>query len=153
MPYISSKWERIHERRYKKMTESVIGGLVKSFLLEKADGNWHEEKVRQAKGHRHGPDLVIVGGSHNGERFVIECKGRSYAKSADSINKEGWLNAVGQLVTRMDTERHTKRRNKRADQSRLTLWAWAVLGRGEGCLTPHSQTNRQCDEPVCLLRI
>ena len=44
MPYISSKWERIHERRYKKMTESVIVGLVKSFLLEKADGNWHEER-------------------------------------------------------------------------------------------------------------
>ena len=89
----------------KKMTESVIVELVKSFLLEKVDGNWHEEKVRQAKGHSHGADLVMVGGSHNGERFIIECKGRSYAKSANSINKEGWLNAVGQLVTRMDTER------------------------------------------------
>ena len=30
----------------KKMTESVIVELVKSFLLEKVDGNWHEEKVR-----------------------------------------------------------------------------------------------------------
>ena len=43
----------------KKMTESVIVELVKSFLLEKVDGNWHEEKVRQAKGHSHGADLVI----------------------------------------------------------------------------------------------
>ena len=36
----------------KKMTESVIVELVKSFLLKKVDGNWHEEKVRQAKGHK-----------------------------------------------------------------------------------------------------
>jgi len=47
----------------------------------------------------------MVGGKSNGERFFIECKGKSYAKSADSINKEGWLNALGQIITRMDSKR------------------------------------------------
>ena len=55
--------------------------------------------------HGHGADIVMTGGSKNGERFIIECKGKSYAKSARSINKEGWLNALGQIITRMNTKR------------------------------------------------
>ena len=47
----------------------------------------------------------MTGGSKIGERFIIECKGKSYAKSARSINKEGWLNALGQIITRMNTKR------------------------------------------------
>ena len=47
----------------------------------------------------------MKGGKGNGEYFFIECKGKSYAKSAKSANKEGWLNALGQLVTRMEAER------------------------------------------------
>ncbi|MCR5664327.1 MAG: hypothetical protein K6G17_05520 [Oscillospiraceae bacterium] len=88
-----------------KLTEEIIVELVKTFLITKPDGNWHEEKVKQASGHDHGPDLVLVGGKRNSERFIVECKGKSYAKSAISINKEGWLNALGQLVTRMSTAR------------------------------------------------
>lgn len=88
-----------------KMTEAKIVELIKIFLINKTDGNWHEEKVRQMTGHDHGPDLVLVGGNRNSERFIVECKGRSYAKSANSVNKEGWLNALGQLVTRMSTAR------------------------------------------------
>lgn len=88
-----------------KLTEAKIAERVKAFLVSKPDGNWHEDKVRQASGHSHGPDLVLVGGRRSSERFVIECKGKSYAKSANAINKEGWLNALGQLVTRMNTAR------------------------------------------------
>ena len=44
---------------------------------------------------------------YNSQKFVIECKGKSYAKSANSINKEGWLNALGQLVTRMNVKRYS----------------------------------------------
>ena len=88
-----------------KMTEAKVVELIKIFLINKTDGNWHEEKVKQTTGHDHGPDLVLVGGNRNSERFIVECKGRSYAKSANSVNKEGWLNALGQLVTRMSTAR------------------------------------------------
>ena len=91
-----------------KLTEAKIVSLVKDFLINKPDGNWHEEKVQEGSGHSHGPDLVLVGGKRNSERFIIECKGKSYAKSANSINKEGWLNALGQLVTRMNTARTIK---------------------------------------------
>lgn len=88
-----------------KLTEAVVAKNIKEFLVNKPNGNWHEDKIRQAKGHSHGPDLILVGGKRNSEYFIIECKGRSYAKSANSVNKEGWLNALGQLITRMDTER------------------------------------------------
>ena len=40
----------------------------------------------------------MTSGSKNSERFIVECKGKSYAKSARSINKEGWLNALGQII-------------------------------------------------------
>ncbi|MEQ2657729.1 hypothetical protein AAAT68_12790 [Lawsonibacter asaccharolyticus] len=88
-----------------KLTETTIVRRVKEFLINKSDGNWHEEKVQESQLHGHGPDLILVGGKRNSEYFIIECKGKSYAASAESVNKEGWLNALGQLVTRMETER------------------------------------------------
>lgn len=88
-----------------KLSEQAVIEYVKTFLLNKPDGNWHENKVRETLGHKHGPDLILIGGKRNSEYFTIECKGKSYAKAANSINKEGWLNALGQLITRMNTER------------------------------------------------
>lgn len=88
-----------------KITETYIVERIKDFLINKENGNWHEEKSKICSLHGHGPDIVMTGGSKNGERFIIECKGKSYAKSADSINREGWLNALGQLITRMNTNR------------------------------------------------
>ena len=91
-----------------KLTENKIIDCVKEYLVNKPDGNWHVEMIKEKRGRQHGPDMVLTGGSRNGERFVIECKGRSNAKSANSINKEGWLNALGQLITRMNTARTIK---------------------------------------------
>lgn len=88
-----------------KLTEPVITQCVKEFLISKPDGNWHQEKVKESALHGSGPDLVLVGGKGNGEHFIIECKGKSYSASARSINKEGWLYALGQLITQMKTER------------------------------------------------
>lgn len=84
--------------------ESIVK-LVSEFLVNKPDGNWHKERIRKADLHAHAADLILVGGKRNSEHFIIECKGKSSALSADSINREGWLHALGQLVTRMDTER------------------------------------------------
>lgn len=91
-----------------KLTEKVVADLVRLFLENKTNGNWHPEKTKQTELHEHGPDLVMIGGKRNSERFIIECKGKSYAKSAKQINSEGWLNALGQLITRMDVARMDK---------------------------------------------
>ena len=88
-----------------KITHTFIVDKVKEFLVNKERGNWHEDKAKVSGLHEHGADLIMVGGKRNSERFIIECKGKSYAKSCNSINKEGWLNALGQIVTRMTTSR------------------------------------------------
>ena len=53
--------------------------------------------------HEKGCDLILkdVFNKHEARRFLIECKGKSYAKSAKSVNETVWLYALGQLVTRM----------------------------------------------------
>lgn len=91
-----------------KLTEKAVSRLIKDFLVNKIDGNWHEEKVKETGLHEHGADLILRGGKSNSEYFIIECKSKSYAKSANSINREGWLNALGQLITRMNTSRIIK---------------------------------------------
>lgn len=88
-----------------KLTETFIVERIKEFLVNKKDGNWHEEKTKTSNLHQHGADIILTGGSKNGERFIIECKGKSYSSSANSVNKEGWLNALGQIITRMNTKR------------------------------------------------
>ena len=90
-----------------ELREEKIVELVKNYLFHQ-EGNWHEDKSKIADLHQHGVDIYLVGGSKNGERFLIECKGKSYAKnqrSANAINKECWLLALGQLITRMSTNR------------------------------------------------
>lgn len=53
--------------------------------------------------HEKGCDLVLkdVKNKHEARRFLIECKGKSYAKSAKSVNETIWLFALGQLISRM----------------------------------------------------
>lgn len=81
-----------------KITETFVGEKIKEFLVAKQNGNWHEEKSKISDLLSHGADIVMTGGSKNGERFIIECKGKSYSKSANSANKEGWLNALVKLL-------------------------------------------------------
>ena len=94
-----------------KLTEEVIVEKIIDFMINKTDGNWHEEKVKKSELHNHGVDIKLVGGKRNSEYFYIECKGKSYAKSARSINREGWLNALGQLITRMKVKRYSISKN------------------------------------------
>lgn len=101
-----------------KLTHPVVSKLIIEYLNNKPDGNWHKEKVEEKKTHEHGVDIKMSGGKRNSERFFIECKGKSYAKSADSINKEGWLNALGQLITRMDTPRTIQSGERKGEPNR-----------------------------------
>ena len=90
------------------ISEKYIVDKIIEFMINKEDGNWHEEKVKKADLHTHGVDIKLIGGKRNSEYFFIECKGKSYAKSAKSVNNEGWLNALGQIVTRMNIKRYSK---------------------------------------------
>ena len=90
-----------------KITEQFVVNQIIKFMINKENGNWHEEKVEKSDLHKHGVDIKLVGGKRNSEYFYIECKGKSYAKSAKSINREGWLNALGQIITRMDVKRYS----------------------------------------------
>lgn len=108
-----------------KLTELKIQKCIIAYLLNKTDGNWHEDKVRKTNLHAHGPDLVLIGGKRNSEHFIIECKGKSYARSANSINKESWLVALGQLITRMNTNRVILRGKNKGEINRAYKY---VLG-------------------------
>lgn len=90
-----------------KIDEQFVVNKFIDFMINKENGNWHEEKVEKSELHKHGVDIKLVGGKRNSEYFYIECRGKSYAKSAKSINREGWLNALGQIITRMDVKRYS----------------------------------------------
>lgn len=85
-----------------KITEEFVVERIINYMINKENGNWHSEKVVKSDLHKHGVDIKLVGGKRNSEYFFVECKGKSYAKSANSINKECWLNALGQIIQRME---------------------------------------------------
>ena len=102
---------------HQKITEEYVVDRIIDYMENekqgKGNGNWHAEKTRRADLHSHGADIVLVGGSRNSEYFIIECKVKSYAKSASSINRECWLNALGQIITRMDVKRFSMPKDKK----------------------------------------
>lgn len=104
-----------------ELSEEKIVELIKNYLFTQ-EGNWHEDKSTIAELHQHGVDICLVGGQRNGERFYIECKGKSEAAHSASINKEGWLNALGQIVTRMDTPRVIQRGKCKGDINRASKY-------------------------------
>lgn len=112
------------------ITEGFVVEKIKEFLINKENGNWHEEKVKESKLHGHGVDIVLVGGKRNSEYFFIECKGKSYSKSARSVNREGWLNALGQIVTRMTTCRVIKSGERKGEPNRAYKYGLGLCKEG-----------------------
>lgn len=92
------------------LKEEYIVKMVIDFLENKEDGNWHSDKTQKSKLHGKGADIFMVGGKRDSERFYIECKGKSYAKNANIINKEGWVNALGQIITRMNVKKYSNKK-------------------------------------------
>ena len=74
------------------LTETYIVNRVKAFLINDIKWNWHEDKLKIADLHWKWPDIQMVWWKRNSEHYIIECKWKSYAKSARSINKEWRLN-------------------------------------------------------------
>jgi len=81
----------------KKIDEKFVIERIKKYLAPQ----W--QVVTEKDLHEKGCDLVLkdVFNKHEARRFLIECKGKSYAKSAKSVNETVWLYALGQLITRM----------------------------------------------------
>lgn len=81
----------------KIIDEPLVTKAVKDFLSPK----WGIVLERDL--HEKGCDLVLkdLKNKHQACRFLIECKGKSYAKSARSVNETIWLYALGQIITRM----------------------------------------------------
>lgn len=79
------------------INEPFVTNAVKNSLAPK----WSivsEKELRE-----HGCDLVLRDeeNKHKARRFLIECKGKSYAKSARAVNETQWLYGLGQIITRM----------------------------------------------------
>ena len=70
-----------------KLTEEVIVDRIIDFMINKENGNCHEEKVEKSELHKRGVIIKLVGGKRNSEYFFFECKDKSYAKSARSVNR------------------------------------------------------------------
>lgn len=108
-----------------ELGEPEIVKLVTNFLLNKKKWNWHKEKLNISQLHWHWPDIKLIWWKRNSECFIIECKWKSKAKSANSINKEWWLNALWQLITRMNKERIIQKWKTKWDINRADkYWLW-----------------------------
>lgn len=97
------------------ITEDFVVKKVKEYLLNKEleKGKWRDNnKIKAAKLHQQGVDIELINGSKNGQHFSIECKGESHAKKKITrtvVNKEIWLNALGQIITRMGVRDYKKK--------------------------------------------
>ncbi|MCX6717769.1 MAG: hypothetical protein NTU76_03805 [Candidatus Taylorbacteria bacterium] len=82
-----------------KITEEFVQKRIEEYLHRKG---WNYNL--KSKGlHDHGCDIIVSDGNNKNKarRFFVECKGKSYAKSARSIADTNFLFCLGQLVTRM----------------------------------------------------
>lgn len=81
----------------KIIDEPLVTQAVKNFLAPK----W--SVVCEKDLHEKGCDLVLRDeeNKNKARRFLIECKGKSYAKSARAVNETQWLYGLGQIMTRM----------------------------------------------------
>lgn len=104
------------------LTEPEIEKLIVDFLINKTDGQWHLDKKKKHELHQSGADIDIRGGTRNTERFIIECKKKYHTKAANSVNKEGWLTALGQLITRMNSNRVIQSGKLKGEPNRATRY-------------------------------
>lgn len=83
----------------KEITEKFVEKQILKHLAKKG---W-DYNIKTKGLHEHGCDIVVTDSKNKNKarRFFIECKGKSYAKFAKSVNETIWLFALGQLISRM----------------------------------------------------
>ncbi len=84
------------------MTELTEKFVEETILKHLAQKGW-DYNVKTKGLHEKGCDIVVTDSRNKNKarRFYIEVKGKSYSKSAKSVNETIWLYALGQIVTRM----------------------------------------------------
>lgn len=83
----------------KEVSEKFV---EKSILKHLAQKGW-DYNVKTKGLHEKGCDIIVTDSRNKNKarRFYIEVKGKSYSKSAKSVNETIWLYALGQIITRM----------------------------------------------------
>ena len=83
----------------KVITEKFVEKAILKHLAQKG---W-DYNVKTKGLHEKGCDIIVTSSRNKNKatRFYIEVKGKSYSKSAKSVNETIWLYALGQIVTRM----------------------------------------------------
>lgn len=83
----------------KEISEKFVEAQILKHLAKKG---W-DYNVKTKGLHEHGCDIVVTDSQNKNKarRFYIECKGKSYAKSAKSVNETIWLYSLGQIISRM----------------------------------------------------
>ncbi len=82
-----------------EITEKYVEAAILKHLAQKG---W-DYNVKTKALHEKGCDIIITNSRNKNKatRFYIEVKGKSYARSARSVNETNWLYALGQIITRM----------------------------------------------------
>jgi len=82
-----------------ELTEKFVEKAILKHLAQKG---W-DYNVKTKGLHEKGCDIIVTDSRNKNKarRFYIEVKGKSYSKSAKSVNETVWLYALGQIVTRM----------------------------------------------------
>ena len=57
-----------------KINEQFVVDKIIEFMLNKENGNWHEEKVEKSDLHKHGVDIKLVGGKEIANIFILNVK-------------------------------------------------------------------------------
>jgi len=85
------------------MTKIISEKFVEESILKHLSKKGWDYNVKTKGLHEKGCDIVVTDSRNKNKarRFYIECKGKSYAKSAKSIADTTFLFALGQDITRM----------------------------------------------------
>lgn len=83
----------------KLISEKFVERAILKHLAKKG---W-DYNVKTKGLHEKGCDIIVTDSRNKNKarRFYIECKGKSYAKSARAIADTNFLFAMGQIITRM----------------------------------------------------
>ena len=113
-------------------TEIEVQNRVIDYLVKESGQIWWPPKNKHEL-HSKGVDIWLKGNKSGTRQFFIECKGRSNAKTQkarDSIDKEGWLVALGQIVTRVKSKRIIESGKTKVRASKGSCYGLALYWKG-----------------------
>ena len=74
-----------------KINEQFVVNKVIDFMINKENGNWHEEKVEKSDLHKHGVDIKLVGGKEIANIFILNVKVNLMQNLLNQLIEKGGL--------------------------------------------------------------